>query len=45
MGQPAPKKTKAAVIRMPLVTMNDGQINKGYRFVFFRLNEQTRLYF
>ena len=34
IAQPAPKKTKAAVIRMPLVTMNDGQINKSYRFVF-----------
>ena len=34
IAQPALKKTKAVVIRMPLVTMNDGQINKSYRFVF-----------
>ena len=41
MGQPAPKKTKAAVIRMPLVTMNDGQINKSYRFVFLSIERSN----
>ena len=34
MAQPASKKKKAHIVGMPLVTMNDGQINKSYRFVF-----------
>lgn len=33
IAQPAPKKTKATLNRMPLVAMNDGQVNKNYRFV------------
>ena len=34
MAQPTSKKTKPPMIRMPLVTMNDGRINKNYRLVF-----------
>ena len=34
IAQPTSKKTKPPMIRMPLVTMNDGRINKTYRFVF-----------